>query len=142
MIRPNNPAIDAAALSARVALETERLRAAAVAPVEPPRPAGDAAARLDLIAGALDAADALLRSARERNVPRDRLPTSLSRLGPLAAVLLRCYNTVFAERREVDADQNDALVALLHAMRELATVHYALLRELEAQRASSGAPPS
>ncbi len=79
----------------------------------------DVAERLAVITEALDAASAALTRARERNVPRTRVPATLARLGPLGAFALRAYNRAFVVQREIAADQNDALVAVVNAMREI-----------------------
>jgi hypothetical protein len=138
MLRPNNPAIDAAALEARIALEAERLRAASAAPDAAPANLADVEARLALIATALEDATAALDRARQRNVPRRSMPRSIAAAGPLGALLLRCYNTAFAAQRELDAEQNDALVAVVHAAGELVTAQRALLRELASRRDDAG----
>jgi hypothetical protein len=88
-------------------------------------------ARLDIIVEALDAAAASLGRARERNVPRRRVPAALRRAGPLAPFALRLYNTLFVAQREISADQNDALVALLNAMREIVRLQRASLSSRE-----------
>ena len=137
MIRPNNPQIDVTALDARVASEAGRLRSASSEPShETPLPIDEVAARLALIADALEAALESVRNARERNVARARIPSSVAKLGPVAGAALRAYNIVFAPQRELDAQQNDALVAVVHAVRELALTQRALIAELEALRAS------
>jgi len=84
--------------------------------------------RLGAIAEALDAADAALARARARNLPRARLP------GPLGGLLLAAYNRLFVVQREVAADQNDALVAVVNALREVIRVQ-AALRENDPPRA-------
>jgi hypothetical protein len=141
MIRPNNPEIDAAALEARIAHEAECLRAEAAAPDAVTRVnINDVEARLDVIATALEGAAAALERARQRNVPRRGVPSSIAAAGPLGALILRCYNTAFAAQRELDAEQNDALVALVHAAGELATAQRALLRELAGRRDDAGSP--
>ena len=91
--------------------------------------------RLAVIAEALDAADVALARARARNVPRTRLPRSIERLGPLGALVLRVYNTLFIAQREVATDQTDALVAVVNAMREVVRSQQALHRENESPRA-------
>ncbi len=137
MIRPNNSQIDAAALEARVASEAGRLRSASSeSSPETPLPIDEVVTRLAVITDALEAALESVRSARERNVARHRIPSSVAKLGPIAALALRAYNIVFAPQRELDAQQNDALVAVVHAVRELAFAQRALLVELEAVRAS------
>jgi hypothetical protein len=52
-------------------------------------------------------------------------------LGPLRALVLAAYNRIFVVQREIAADQNDALVALVNAMRELVLVQRAARREPE-----------
>ena len=91
--------------------------------------------RLAVIAEALDAADVALARARARNVPRTQLPASLERLGPFGTLVLRAYNTLFIAQREVAADQTDALVAVVNAMREFVRAQQALHRENESPRA-------
>jgi len=76
--------------------------------------------RLAVVGEALDAAARALERARERNRVRRDLPGALARLGLPAGPLLGAYNAIFARQREIAADQNDALVALVHAVRELA----------------------
>ena len=116
MIRPSDPGVDTAALETLAEQEADRIRSAQGAP--PPAAAFDD--RLAVIGEALDAAARALERARERNRVRRDVPGSLGRLRPLAAPLLRAYNALFARQREIAADQNDALVALVHAVRELA----------------------
>jgi hypothetical protein len=94
----------------------------------------DVAERLAVITEALDAAAAALTRARERNVPRVRVPAPLARLGPLGAVALRAYNRIFVVQREIAADQNDALVAVVNAMREIVRAQQALRGEIESAR--------
>ncbi len=90
--------------------------------------------RLGAIAEALDAAEASLMRARERNVPRAQLPAPLARLGPLGPPALRAYNRLFVVQREVAADQTDALVAVVNALREVVRAQQALHREIEPRR--------
>jgi hypothetical protein len=92
------------------------------------------AERLGAVTEALDAADASLARARERNVPRTRLPSAIARLGPLGPVVLRAYNALFVAQLEVAADQNDALVAVVNALREVVRAQRALERESEPPR--------
>jgi hypothetical protein len=80
----------------------------------------EAQARLDIIVEALDAAAVALERARARNVPRSGLPRPLRWLGPLGGSALEVYNRLFIVQREIAADQNEALVALVNATRELA----------------------
>jgi hypothetical protein len=87
--------------------------------------------RLGAIAGALDAADAALARARARNVPRTRLPASIARLGALGRMILRAYNALFIVQREIAADQTDALVAVVNAMREIVRSQQALHRTID-----------
>jgi hypothetical protein len=94
----------------------------------------EVAERLAIVSEALDAAsDALIR-ARERNVPRSRMPGSLDRLGPIGAVILYAYNRFFVVQREIAADQNDALVAIVNAMREIVRAQSVLRGEIESLR--------
>ncbi len=87
-----------------------------------------------MVTEALDAADAALARARERNVPRTRLPSSIARFGPLGPTMLRAYNRLFVAQREVAGDQNDALVAVVNALREVVRAQRALGRESEPPR--------
>ncbi len=72
-----------------------------------------------MIEAALDAAAVSLERARARNVPQADVSGRLSRLGPARRLVLWLYDRVFVVQREIDADQNDALVALTGALREL-----------------------
>jgi len=94
----------------------------------------DVAERLAVIGEALDAAAASLARARERNVPRSRLPATLARLGPLGPIALAAYNRLSVVQREIAADQTDALVAVVNAVREIALAQAALAREIESRR--------
>jgi len=90
--------------------------------------------RLRIVTEALDAAEASLLRARAKDVPRKNVPSSLARFGPFGAIVMRAYNTAFLAQREVMAEQNDAMVGVLNALREVVRAQQALQREIDPPR--------
>jgi len=113
MIRSNNPSIDAEALMRRVRDEADRLRAGG-ALEDARRQRWDAGSnRLTEIIDRQNAIIVFLNDAEHRNQPRTQVPFRLTKLHGMGEkpvqFMLRIFNYLFKQQREVDAAQNAAL---------------------------------
>jgi hypothetical protein len=113
MIRSNNPSIDAEALMRRVRDEADRLRAGG-ALEDARRQRWDAGSnRLTEIIDRQNAIIVFLNDAEHRNQPRTQVPYRLTKLHGMGEkpvqFMLRIFNYLFKQQREVDAAQNAAL---------------------------------
>jgi hypothetical protein len=113
MIRSNNPSIDAEALMRRVRDEADRLRAGG-ALEDARRQRWDAGSnRLTEIIDRQNAIIVFLNDAEHRNQPRTQVPYRLTKLHGMGEkpvqFMLRIFNYLFKQQREVDASQNAAL---------------------------------
>jgi hypothetical protein len=123
MIRPNNPTIDVDELMQRVRAQAERLRSGDILEEARDRRRSTSGTRLVKALDRHEAISSLLDAAEQRNLPRTQVPQRLARLRALgerpARFMLRVYNYVFREQREIDASQTHAMremVALLHVV--------------------------
>jgi hypothetical protein len=113
MIRSNNPSIDAEALMRRVRDEADRLRAGG-ALEDSRRQRWDAGSnRLTEIIDRQNAIIVFLNDAEHRNQPRTQVPYRLTKLHGMGEkpvqFMLRIFNYLFKQQREVDVAQNAAL---------------------------------
>jgi hypothetical protein len=113
MIRSNNPSIDAEALMRRVRDEADRLRAGG-ALEDARRQRWDAGSnRLTEIIDRQNAIIVFLNDAEHRNQPRTQVPYRLTKLHGMGEkpvqFMLRIFNYLFKQQREVDVAQNAAL---------------------------------
>jgi hypothetical protein len=113
MIRSNNSSIDAEALMRRVRDEADRLRAGG-ALEDARRQRWDAGSnRLTEIIDRQNAIIVFLNDAEHRNQPRTQVPYRLTKLHGMGEkpvqFMLRIFNYLFKQQREVDVAQNAAL---------------------------------
>jgi len=113
MIKGNTRTVDVEALMRRVRDEAERLRSGRTLDEARRQRWNTSTNRLIEILDRENTIVLSLDAAESRNLPRTKIPTRLARLHGFGAVpvrlILRVFNYLFKQQREVNAAQNTAL---------------------------------
>lgn len=127
MIRPNNITIDVNELMQRVRAQADHLRKGTAIDDARNRRRSSSDIRVVKALDRHEAISSLLDVAEQRNLPRTQVPQRLARMRGLGErptrFMLRVFNYLFRQQREVDTAQT-------HAMREMLTILYVVGRHL------------